>query len=517
MNTTAKPSELVEALLNPGIYPHHPQEVELTQTQMSFVFLTGDYVYKIKKPVNLGYLDYTTLEKRLFFCRQEIELNKRLSPEIYLDVVPIKMHQGQYHLGGTGDTIEYAVKMKQLPRDRTMDVLLNHGQVTTEMVQQVAARLAPFHDMAATNTQISGFGRLDAIMININENYLQTAKYQDISISPAFYKHIQEYNNKFTDSHRQLFQERIEGGRIRDCHGDLHCAHICFNNGIYIFDCIEFNDRFRYCDVASEVAFLAMDLDRYQRTDLSRAFIDAYISNSKDDTLYALLKFYKCYRAYVRGKVESFKLDDPYIKEKETALASARSYFTLAYRYAREKPNLILISGMVGTGKSTVAEALGREMGFSVLSSDLIRKGLAGIYPTEHHPDPLNSGLYSPELSYNTYAEMFTRARKLLAEDETVILDASFKNRQDRAQAANLAKEAGSDFLIIECVLDEASVKKRLEQRLNEDSISDGRWEIFEAQKQDFDKIIEFPQQSHIILNTAQPVSNLVKTIVERI
>jgi aminoglycoside phosphotransferase family enzyme len=331
----AKQPALVQALLKPEIYPHNPKKVELVQTQMSFLFLTGDYVYKVKKPVDLGFLNYTTLEKRRFFCHQEIELNRRLCPDIYLEVVPIVSSQGQIRLGSEGETIEYAVKMKQLPRERMMDSLLRLNLLTEEMVVRVAEKLAGFHDKARTSPEISIYGKLDAITINTEENFNQTKKYIDISIPSTQYHRIKTYTDNFVTTNKPLFSKRVKDGRIRDCHGDLHAAHVCLSNGIYIYDCIEFNDRFRYGDVASEVAFLAMDLDRSQRADLSQAFVNAYVRLSQDKELLQLLNFYKCYRAYVRGKVESFKFDDPYVSEEEktSVLAAARRYFELAESY----------------------------------------------------------------------------------------------------------------------------------------------------------------------------------------
>jgi len=331
----SKPPALVEALLKPEAYPHNPQKIELVQTQMSFLFLTGDYVYKVKKPVDLGYLDYTTLEKRRFFCHQELELNRRLCPDIYLEVAPVVRSEGQIRIGGEGEAIEYTVKMRQLPRERMMDNLLPLGQVTGKMVVNVAEKLAAFHDKARTGADISVYGQLEAIMTNTDENFTQTEKYIDISIPSSRYQHIKAYTDRFVKSNKSLFERRVKNGRIRDCHGDLHAAHICFSDGIHIYDCIEFNDRFRYGDVASEVAFLAMDIDRYQRADLSQAFVSAYVHISQDEEMLQLLNFYKCYRAYVRGKVESFKFDDPYISEDERTrvLDTARRYFELAESY----------------------------------------------------------------------------------------------------------------------------------------------------------------------------------------
>jgi len=302
---------------------------------MSFIFLTGEYVYKVKKPVDLGYLDYTTLEKRRFFCHQELELNRRLCPDAYLNVVTITRDEEGMHIEGKGKAIEYAVKMRQLPQHRMMDALLVQNQVTSEMVTRVADKLADFHQKAETNSRIAAFGKLDVICQNTDENFSQTEKYIDISIPRSQYERIKKYTNDFIHHNSALFSKRVNENRIKDCHGDLHAAHICFTEDICIYDCIEFNDRFRYSDVASEIAFLAMDLDRYHHADLSQHLVNAYVELSHNEELLDLLDFYKCYRAYVRGKVESFKFDDPYISEEEKAeaLAAARSYFQLGEMY----------------------------------------------------------------------------------------------------------------------------------------------------------------------------------------
>ncbi len=327
--------EMVQALLDPKAYPEAPEHIELAQTQMSFVFLTDDYVYKVKKPVNLGYLDYTTLNKRQLFCQREVELNRRLCPEVYLGVLTITRDRGEILINGKGEIVEYAVKMRRLPQQAMMDVLLTGNQVSPDMVTSVAEKLAEFHRKAETSAAISAFGKLDTVTRNTEENFTQTEKYIGITISQEKYQHIKAYSDRFIKHNAPLFHKRVARGRIRDCHGDLHAAHICFADGICIYDCIEFNDRFRYCDVASEIAFLAMDLDHYGRADLSHRFVDAYVEESRDKELRQLLNFYKCYRAYVRGKVESFKLDDPHISEEEKTkiLSIARSYFELAESY----------------------------------------------------------------------------------------------------------------------------------------------------------------------------------------
>ncbi len=327
--------ELIQALLDPKAYPDPPQRVEMRQTQMSYVFLADDYVYKIKKPVNFGYLDYTTLDNRRLYCQKEVELNRRLCPDAYLGVLPVTNDNGRIGIGGKGEIEEYAVKMRRLPQEAMMDVLLAANKVTLEMVAEVAATLTEFHKKAATGGDINKFGGIDTVTENAMENFTQTEQYIGTIIPRDTYQRIKAYTDGFIETNAPLFHKRVAEGRVRDCHGDLHAAHICFSNGICIYDCIEFNDRFRYCDVASEVAFLAMDLDHYGRGDLSDGFVNAYVAKSGDKELKQLLNFYKCYRAYVRGKVGSFQYDDPYISasEKERVLANAQSYFELAESY----------------------------------------------------------------------------------------------------------------------------------------------------------------------------------------
>jgi len=327
--------EMVQALLDPQSYPRPPSRVELMQTQMSYVFIAGDYVYKTKKPVDFGFLDYTTLDKRLTCCIKELELNRRLCPDAYLEVVPVTEDDGRIVMDGKGDVKEYAVKMRRLPREAMMDFLLAENKVTPEMLAGVAAVLAGFHHKAATGDDIDEFGSTDSVFRNTDENFTQTDKYIGTTVSAETHLRLKTWNANFIKTNEALFQNRVEEGRIRDCHGDLHAAHICFTEKICIYDCIEFNDRFRYCDVASEVAFLAMDLDHYGRSDLSNSFIGAYVKESGDEELEKLLNFYKCYRACVRAKVGCFQYTDAYIDpaEKARILENTKSYFKLAESY----------------------------------------------------------------------------------------------------------------------------------------------------------------------------------------
>jgi len=327
---------LQKALLDPKIYPDLPKEVEFIETHISLVFLTREYVYKVKKPVDFGFLDFTSLDKRKYFCEQEVKLNRRLSPDIYLGVVEITLDRDRISFNGKGRVEEYAVQMKRIPGELLLNKLLEKGQVDREMMGALSERLARFYASAETNEHIKSFAKPERVKQDTDENFEQTGKYIGVGISKPIYEEIQKRTNEFFRTQETLFLRRIVSDRIRDCHGDLRLEHIFWGKEIAIFDCVEFNERFRYTDVAADIGFLAMDLDYHGRDDLSEHLIRTYIEKSEDRELSLLLDFYKCYRAYVRGKVESFRLDDPHIPEAEKrgALNRAKNYFDLAWRYA---------------------------------------------------------------------------------------------------------------------------------------------------------------------------------------
>jgi len=328
--------QVVEALMKPEAYDEEPGRIELTQTHISFVFLTRNFVYKVKKAVDLGFLDFTTLEKRRFFCEKELELNRRLCGEMYLEVVPIN-RSNIIKIKGEGKPIEYAVKMKRMPQEKMMNKLLEENKVNSKLIDEIAKIIAEFHSKAETNRRISEFGSLAIIETNWKENFEQTQEFVSKTISMKDFKFIRERIDDFMKRNVSFFEKRMAERRVRDCHGDIHSGNIFVTDRIYIFDAIEFNERFRYSDVASDIAFLAMDLDFKGRTDLSSFFVEKYVKYSGDQELTKLLPFYKCYRAYVRGKVISFKLQDPNVgsEEKGAAMKEAKAYFKLASAYAK--------------------------------------------------------------------------------------------------------------------------------------------------------------------------------------
>jgi aminoglycoside phosphotransferase family enzyme len=327
--------EIVDALMKPEAYSEETGHIKLCQTHISFVFLTENFVYKVKKAVNFGFLDFSTLDKRRFFCEKELELNRRLCPDMYLEVVPINKSK-TIKINGDGETVEYAVKMKRLPEDKIMTKLLDEGKVDERLIDKIAKIIADFHSKAETNQRISEFGSLAAIGVNWKENFDQTLEYIGKTITAKDFKLIHGKLEGFMDKNKAFIEKRIANGKIRDCHGDIHSGNIFIADKIYIFDAVEFNERFRYADVASDVAFLAMDLEFRKRPDLSEFFVRKYIEYSGDEEAAKLLPFYKCYRAYVRGKVVGFRLNDPNIgaQEKDDALKEAKAYFKLAVKYA---------------------------------------------------------------------------------------------------------------------------------------------------------------------------------------
>ncbi|MBI4307724.1 MAG: AAA family ATPase [Chloroflexi bacterium] len=516
------PTSLVQALLDPCAYPHPVESIDLVQTHISYIFLTGNDVYKVKKPVDFGFLDFTTLEKRRHFCHEEVRLNRRLSPATYLGVVEINRRGETYHVGGQGEVVEYAVHMRQLPRERMLDALLRRDAVTPDMVRRLAEKVVDFHRRAEASAESARYGGAEAVRCNWQENFTQTEKYIGVTITERQYRETRDYASRVLDERQALMESRRAQGRVRDCHGDLHAAQICFTNGIEVIDCIEFNERFRCCDVASEIAFLAMDLDFHGRRDLSRLWVDAYGALSGDAGLQGLLDFYKCYLAYVRGKVASFQMDSPHVDAAARARAqeTARRYFDLAYSYTRPRgrPALFITTGLVGTGKTTLAHDVAERLGVRVISSDVVRKELAAIPPTERRFEPFDRGIYSPEMTAQTYDALFAEARRSLAAGQSVILDASFRLAHHRKLAAALAEGMSAEFFVLEAVCPEAVIMERLQKRVREGrSPSDGRPEIYAAQKRSYDPVAEADSAHHLVVDTSRPRERAVDDVLRRL
>jgi aminoglycoside phosphotransferase family enzyme/predicted kinase len=517
---------LIEALLEPRAYPERPEKVTLQQTHISYLFFTPRYVYKVKKPVDFAFLDFSTLKKRLHFCQEEVRLNRRLAPGLYLDVVAItagKAGKEGVFMEGEGEALEYAVKMKRLPAETMLEAMLERETVTGEVIERVARAVASFHKKAETNERISSFGLPEMIKNNTDENFSQTKDFIGRTITRKQYDDIKAYTDSFLSSKKGEFNKRVQKGFIKDCHGDIHSEHISISDGIQVYDCIEFNERFRYSDIVADSAFLSMDLDFHNRHDLTRLFDDAYFSSIGDGAGRRLLDFYKCYRAFVRGKVEGFKLVEPEETEtdKREAELKARLYFHLAHLYATGgfRPTMLVLRGLSGTGKTIIADELSRKTDFVVLSSDAIRKGLFGIKPEEHRFEPFEKGIYTTEATERTYAELIEKGTALVETGRSVILDATFSELKYLKIAASKAKASGAIFHVVECVAEEETIRKRLKQRsLEKGAISDARWEVYKKQKGLFESLpTPFEGGPHLVLKTDGPTEGVIQKVIEQV
>lgn len=520
----------LKSLLDPRSYPNpkNIDSVKLIQTHLSWVFLAGDRVYKIKKPVDFGFLDFTTLEKRKFFCSEEIRLNKRLCPKIYEDVVPITQEEnGSYRVEGSGEVVEWAVKMKRMPEEGIMSSLISKDEITKADIEGISDILVPFYKGARASEDKIYLGSIDVVRENCEENFTQTEDFVDKVISSSDFKFIRDYTRDFLEKNSHLFEKRQREGFIVEGHGDLYSANICFDrkkDEIYIFDCIEFNERFRYGDVAVDIAFLAMDLDFVGLCHLSSAFIEIFQKDMSDDDLYKLLDFYKCYRAYVRGKIGCFTWSDPGVDEKtrDNSLQQAKRYFKLALRYAggiKETPKLYVFMGLSGTGKSTISKRLAQSLGIKSFNSDFVRKEyVLGIGAKEKRLEPFGQGIYSKEFTEKTYRALIRLAGSELILGKSVILDATFLDKNRRKTLKELSKACGAKLYLIECSCRDDVAIARLEERIKNDTeVSDGRKEIYLSQKRYYEPPSQDEADELIKLDTSKRVDEIQAELEKRL
>jgi aminoglycoside phosphotransferase family enzyme/predicted kinase len=484
---------ILKSLLKADAYPETVTAVDLIQTHASYIFLTDEYAYKIKKAVDFGFLNFSTIDRRRFYCNEEVRLNRRLCPDIYTGVVELREvpHGAAFH--GSGTVLDYAVKMRRLPADRMLDRLVADGDIDAATMRRISRVIAEFHRTAATSSSIADHGRLERIMYNWQENFEQMIPFEESTLPARDREVIRSWVTSFAADQKDIFQQRVDDGFIRECDGDIHLENICLDNdAIHIFDCIEFNDRFRCCDTAADIAFLLMDLDFHGRHDLSDDVIDEYVTVSGDVGVRALIDFYKIYRAFVRGKVESFRLNDSGISPNEQALAQdrARRYFRLVRGYierCRLKPTLFITCGLMGSGKSSLTEQLAFELGMAAHNSDVIRKQLAGLPPGSHVRDSFNQGLYDRQSHEATYAELLRLAEQQISRGTSVIIDACFAQHEQRSPFSALARRYDVPIIILQVVCSDAELRSRLTCReAAGESLSDGRLELLAGQSAQF-------------------------------
>lgn len=480
----AMPDALLTALQSAAAYPHPAGDPAQLETHISHVFLAGDYAYKLKKPVDFGFLDFTTPAKRRAACDEELHLNRRLAPDIYLAVVPVchGAHGYRIALDGcdAGETVaEWAVRMRRMPQDGMLDRLATAGRLELAHMVDIARQLAAFHARAARGPEVAKYGHLACVRVPVEQNFEQTAPYAGTVVSAERCDRLHHAAAGFLDRHGEWFEARVRSGSIVDGHGDLHLRNMClFEGRVVIFDCIEFNPQLRAGDVMSDVAFLAMDLDHRRLPAHGNRFLNEYLERTRDYAGLLLLDFYQAYRACVRGKVLCFETG-----LRPQAAAEAAEYFALAENYlAPRRGGLLITCGVSGSGKTTLARQVAAARGAVMVRSDAVRKHLAGI-PLERRGAESGRDLYSAEMTERTYAALLQHGREIVASGRWAVLDAVYGRTLERTAAAALARELGVPFGILYCTAPHEELRRRVARRTDAgDDISDATVAVLEAQ-----------------------------------
>jgi aminoglycoside phosphotransferase family enzyme/predicted kinase len=480
-------ARLIAGLSDPSAYRHPVDSVEVLQTHISVVFLAGPFAYKIKKPLYLEFLDYSTLERRRHYCDREVALNRRLAPSVYLGVVPVGLVGGSPAMDGPGEAVEWAVMMRRLPDEATLRSRVVRDEVGIGQVEDLAARIAEFHAHAESSPHVAASGRYEVVARNARDNFEQSAAHVGTTLSRDVFERLKVLTEEALARHRPVIEGRAARGVPLDGHGDLRLGHVYLFPGnqapddLVIVDCIEFADRFRHADPVADMAFLVMDFARHGRKDLGRAFAGAYFRTTGDAEGQALLSFYAAYRAVVRGKVQGMKYSEPEVPpaDRASALDEARAHWLLALvelEVEGRRPCLVLVGGLPGSGKSTLAAGLAEHAGFTTIRSDEVRKELAGLSGTDDASAPYGEGIYGPDWTRRTYAECSRRADALLFGGKRVAVDASFGREGDRRDFLELAGRRGVPSAFLLCQADPAVIRARIEGRRHDPSDAD--WSI---------------------------------------
>lgn len=504
---------LIQQMLEPDFYPHPVQEpIELLQTHISFILLTGDYAYKIKKIVDFGFLDYSTLEKRRYFCEQELRMNQQQAPDLYLEVLPIIEIGDRFQFGEQEDSgIEYALKMRQFPEENLFINLFTQDQLTTKEMEELGKVVAQFHQNCPTNHDILKWGEIAQIRHSIDGNYQKTQKYIGCCQTQEQYEQTKQYTDSFFETYQAVFQSRIDHHWIRECHGDLHLKNIClYQNQILLFDRIEFNEEFRFVDVMYDVAFVVMDLEGRGRADLGNRFLNTYIEQMGDWEGLQLLPFYLTRQAYVRAKVNSLILDDPAVSEeqKEIAKQEAIQYYKLAWQYTRRSSGgIVMMSGLSGSGKSTTARKLSKRLNAIHIRSDAVRKHLAHVPLYE----PGGEEIYTLEMTEKTYQRLLELGLLLAKQGFWVILDAKYDQQEQRGKVIETCNSYQLPLQIIECTAPMDILQERLQHRQGD--IADATADLLTSQRAKAQPFTDDEKNYLTTIDTTQNIDNQWKKL----
>jgi len=506
---------MIQGLLEADVYSHETDAIRLVETHCAWVILTGQYVYKVKKPVNFGFLDYSTLEKRHFYCEEEVRLNRRFAPDIYLDVVAITGTPSSPRPGGDGEILDYAVRMRQFADNGLLSQLAARHALDVTHLDQLVHTVSDFHRNASRATVADSFGRPARIHHWIRENYLHTQPLLTPADNPDRVEHLRQWSEDEFTGLTGLLQARRDSGAIRECHGDLHLGNITLIDGrVTPFDCIEFNLELRWIDVFSEIAFLLMDLDDYGQAQFANRFLNGYLQATGDYAGLGVLRYYLVYRAMVRAKVAVLRRQqtEKGSGDYDHASVELRQYVNLALGYiTRDRPVMVITRGLSGSGKSTVARDLCERSGMIQLRSDVERKRLAGLAATDTSRSGTGTGLYTADRTANTYQRLGELANTVLAAGYSVVVDATFLKRDHRDHFRTLATATGTPFLVLECMAENDELERRiLSRNAGRSDASEATLDVLHAQQDSDEPLMEDELQYLLRIDTRQMTGDAV-------
>jgi aminoglycoside phosphotransferase family enzyme/predicted kinase len=514
-------SDLVSSLITYLRAQPDTADIETIETHISWVVLTGVQAYKIKKPVDLGFVDFTTLEKRRHFCYEELRLNKRLAPDLYIDVVTLTQTGNAITVNGEGEIVDYAVRLHQFDLHQQLDHLISEHRLRFEHIDQLATIIADFHQSVECAPLDSNFGKPEVVHAAVKENFhhcLQLATNDQQRL-----QHLQDWSNEEYNRLYGYFIQRKKDGFVRECHGDLHLGNITlFHDRVTPFDCIEFNANFRWIDVISEIAFLTMDLISRGRQDMAMRFLNDYLTHTGDYRGVTGLRYYLDYRAMVRAKVEAIRAGQTQDEQQHTtALSHFHHYIELADRFrCQQRPTLFITHGMSGSGKTTIVRELLKEIPAIHLRSDVERKRLYRLKPTDKSASAIEQGIYSKEASGKTYDTLRELAASLLNNGWNTVVDATFLKQPRRATFQQLAEQCQAHFVILDFTADPESLRQRVISRSQQkDAISEATLEVLENQLESYQPLSDTEQQYCINIDTrwSVDIKMLANTILSRL
>lgn len=511
MPETRSIEALRDALSTPDVYPHAPDRVSMEQTHISLVAIVPPWVYKVKKPVELGFLDFTTLEKRHHYCKEEVRLNRRLCEDTYEGVVPIVETSDGLLVDpedDRGEVVEYAVKMHYLDPDHFLDGRVKRGEATKQDIDRLTRSLCAFYQSRPSPPEVAEAGWIKNLRVSTDENFEQTKQHVGTAIARPVYEALRYYTDRFYDQNAALLHRRRSGGFFVNGHGDLRLEHVHLTDDrVCVYDCIEFNERFRHLDVANDVAFLAMDLDYHGRSDLARHFVHRIADTLGDPELHRVVDFYKCYRSFVRGKVEGMQADAREVPPSQRGRSRARAHrhyqWALRYAVAGAEPFVVVVFGRPGTGKSTQADALARGLGWAHVASDRVRKSHAGV-PLHRRPDERTKDmLYSREMTEKTYKTLQTRARTRGKAHRGTVLDATYSDPDRREALRSALRSANIPFAFVELTASDEVLRDRLATRdVETAAASDARAEDFDLLNARYEAPTALEDPFHVRIDT---------------